>query len=121
MLKNNLLKNDIQTHKKIVSIYGLGNVGGSIAAVWLRSGAKVIGVDVSKKLLHNIKIGKSHKKEPFVSETFTKNFSSGNFTLSDDGIEASKNSHVKIISVPVGLIGKKVDLNIVKTVGKILV
>ncbi|MEX0861735.1 nucleotide sugar dehydrogenase [Nitrosopumilus sp.] len=112
------LFNNIKNHKKIISVYGLGNVGGSIAAVWLRSGAKVIGVDVSKKLLNDIKIGKSHKKEPFVSETFTKNLALGNFILSTDGIEASKNSHVKIISVPVGLIGKKVDLEIVKKVGK---
>ena len=57
--------------KETFGIYGLGNVGGSIAAVWLRAGAKVIGVDISKTLLENIKNGKSHKKEPFLSDTFS--------------------------------------------------
>jgi UDP-N-acetyl-D-mannosaminuronate dehydrogenase len=45
------IKSEIQNGKKIISIYGLGNVGGPIAAAWLRKGAKIIGVDISKKLL----------------------------------------------------------------------
>ena len=63
-------------HKKILTkhvfaIYGLGNVGGSIAAVWLRAGAKIIGVDISETLINKIKSGNSHKKEPLLSQTFT--------------------------------------------------
>ena len=74
-LKNNLsLKKSITLHKKIFSIYGLGNVGGPIAAAWLKKGAKVIGVDVSKNLLEEIKHGNSHKHEPFISEIFSKSF-----------------------------------------------
>ena len=65
------LKQNIKNHKKIISIYGLGNVGGAIAASWLRAGSKVIGVDLSDKLLKDIKIGRSHKKEPFVSKVFS--------------------------------------------------
>ena len=53
--------------KHVFAIYGLGNVGGSIAAVWLRSGAKIIGVDISDILLNKIKSGKSHKKESLLS------------------------------------------------------
>ena len=54
--------------KHVFAIYGLGNVGGSIAAVWLRAGAKIIGVDTSEILLNKIKSGNSHKKEPLLSE-----------------------------------------------------
>jgi len=96
--------------KKIFAIYGLGNVGGPIAAVWLRAGAKVIGVDISQHLLNEIKNGSSHKKEPFLSETFTKAIRKKSFILTSDGVDASKKSSIKIIVVPVGLKNNKVDL-----------
>jgi len=96
----------------------MGNVGGSIAAVWLRTGATVIGVDISKKLLTDIKNGKSHKKEPLLSETFLKSIRKKSLTLTSDGIDASKKSTIKIIVVPVGLKNKKVDLKSVIEVTK---
>jgi len=104
--------------KEVFAIYGLGNVGGSIAAVWLRVGAQVIGVDISKNLLNEIKRGKSHKKEPLLSETFTKSIKKNLLTLTSDGIEASKKSSIKIIVVPVDLRNKKVDLSLVVEVTK---
>ena len=110
-------KNQILS-KEVFAIYGLGNVGGSIAAVWLRSGAKVIGVDISKTLLNQIKDGNSHKKEPFLSETFSKSIKNKSFFLTSDGIKASKKSTIKIIVVPVGLKNKKVDLSSVIQVTK---
>ena len=110
-------------HKKILAkhvfaIYGLGNVGGSIAAVWLRAGAKIIGVDISDILLNKIKNGNSHKKEPLLSETFTDALKKGTLTLSSNGVYASKKSSIKIIAVPVGLKNKKVDLKAVIQVTK---
>jgi len=105
------LKTLIKNQKKIIAVYGLGNVGGPIAAAWIRKGAKIIGVDISKKLLSNIEMGKSHKKEPFISETFSKALKTGNLLLTSDGIKASKKSDIKIIAVPVGLKGKKIDLD----------
>ena len=110
-------------HKKILAkhvfaIYGLGNVGGSIAAVWLRAGAKIIGVDISEILLNKIKCGNSHKKEPLLSETFTDALKKGTFTISSKGVYASKKSSIKIIAVPVGLKNKKVDLKAVIQVTK---
>ena len=100
------------------AIYGLGNVGGSIAAVWLRVGAKIIGVDISDILLNKIKSGNAHKKEPLLSETFTDALKKGTFTLSSNGVYASKKSSIKIIAVPVGLKNKKVDLKAVIQVTK---
>ncbi len=111
------LKNQIIS-KETFAIYGLGNVGGSIAAVWLRSGARVIGVDISKILLEDIKNGKSHKKEPFLSKTFSDAIKNKKLILTSDGIDASKKSSIKIIVVPVGLKNKKVDLRSVILVSK---
>jgi len=108
------MKKLISSHKKIIAVYGLGNVGGPIAAAWLRAGAKVIGVDISKKLLNQIKSGNSHKKEPYISETFTKALKKGNFLLTDDGALASENSNIKIIAVPVDLNQNKMNLGALK-------
>jgi len=46
-LTKNQLKKLIHDRKKILTICGLGNVGGPIATAWLRAEAKVIGVDIS--------------------------------------------------------------------------
>lgn len=100
----NILKN------KLFAVYGLGNVGGPIAAAWLRAGAKVVGVDISKKLLRDIQKGKSHEKEPFISKTFSDGLTSNKFNITSNGIEASKKSNIKIIAVPVGLVKQKIDL-----------
>ena len=102
--KSEIIKNNI------IAVYGLGNVGGAIAAVWLKKGAKVIGVDISTILLDEIREGKSHKKEPYVSEIFTKSLKNKTLSLTTDGISASNNSTIKIISVPVGLKKNKIDL-----------
>lgn len=106
----------IKNQKKILAVFGLGNVGGPIAAAWLRSGAKVIGVDISKQLLEEIKNGKSHKKEPHLSETFSKGLQNGSFSITDNGVDASKKSDIKIIAVPVGLRKGKIDLESLITV-----
>ena len=116
-LKNNLsLKKSITLHKKIFSIYGLGNVGGPITAAWLKKGAKVIGVDVSKNLLEEIKHDNSHKHEPFISGIFSKSLSNNTLILSKDGVNASKKSDIKIVAVPVAIKNSKIDLNIIKQV-----
>ena len=112
------LKNSLIHHEKIISVYGLGNVGGSIASVWLRAGAKVIGVDISQKLLESIKNGTSHSIEPNVSQTFLKSLKNTNFVITNDGVHASKISDIKIIVVPVGLKNQKADLSSVKIVTK---
>lgn len=109
-LKGPIMKPSLQRKKKIISVYGLGNVGGPLAAAWLRAGFKVIGVDISQKLLSDITQGKSHKREPFLSETFSNALKKGKLSLTSDGLLASKNSDIKIIAVPVDLKGKKINL-----------
>jgi hypothetical protein len=103
---------------KKIAVYGLGNVGGPLAAAWLRAGAKVIGVDVSTKLLNEIRNGESHKKEPFVSEIFSTALKNNKLSLTSDGIQASKDSQIKIVAVPVALQNNKIDLSIIITVAQ---
>ena len=110
ILNKKSLLNYIKTGKKIISVYGLGNVGGPIAAAWLRKDAKIIGVDISQNLLDEIKNGVSHKIEPKISDTFSKAIKSNKLLLTSDGIEASKNSNIKFIAVPVGLKRNKINL-----------
>lgn len=112
------LKILITNHKKIIAVYGLGNVGGPIAAAWLRIGSKVIGVDISKKLLIDIRNGISHKKEPYVSVTFTKSLQKKSLLLTSDGKDASKKSDVKIIAVPVAIKDNKIDVKALISVTK---
>jgi len=108
----------ITSQQITLAVYGLGNVGGPIAAAWLRSGAKVIGVDISKRLLEEIKNGTSHKKEPFLTETFSKSLQNGSFSITDNGIEASKDSQIKIVAVPVAIKQNKIDLSVLISVTK---
>ncbi|MFZ1077567.1 MAG: nucleotide sugar dehydrogenase [Nitrosotalea sp.] len=117
MSRNHNLKSLI-LNRKVLAIYGLGNVGGPIAAAWLRKGVKVIGVDISQELLSQIKSGVSHKKEPLVSETFTKSLRDGNLSLTINGTKASQNSDIKIAAVPVGLRHNGIDLRALTSVAK---
>src|SRR4029079_3486230 len=71
-----------------VAVYGLGHVGSSIASVWLRAGAHVIGVDKSSKVLENAKRGKTHVPEPGVNDAFTKGLEEKRFQLYADLAQA---------------------------------
>lgn len=118
MVNHNNLRSLVLNHKKIFAVYGLGNVGGPLAAAWLRAGAKVIGIDISTKLLSEIKSGTSHKKEPFISETFTKALKNNTLSLTSNGVASARQSDIKIVAVPVGLKNNKVNLNALISVSK---
>ena len=84
-----------------IAVYGLGHVGASIASVWLRAGAYVIGVDKSPKVMENARRGRTHVPEPGVNEAFTKGLQERRFDLYDDLVQASYDSYFKMICVPV--------------------
>ena len=104
---SSLLSLDVEVVKKIrngelkIAIYGLGHVGAPLAAVWLRAGAYVIGVDKSKKVLSEAKNGKTTIPEPNVNEAYDEGIKSGRFKIYDDPIKASRDSYFKMICVPV--------------------
>jgi nucleotide sugar dehydrogenase len=107
ILKSASLNKNVEIIKKIksgklkIAIYGLGHVGAPLAAVWLRSGAHVIGVDKSKKVLAEARRGKTTIPEPLVNDAFKRGISSGRFKLYEDPIKASEDSYFKMICVPV--------------------
>ena len=112
------IQNSFNLKSQTIAIYGLGNVGGPIAAAWLKKDANVIGVDISRTLLDSILDGTSHSKEPFITEIFTKNLKRKTLSLTSDGIEASKNSTIKIIAVPVDIKNNKINLSAILSVTK---
>jgi len=86
-----------------VAVYGLGYVGLTLCAAWLRAGFRVFGVDILCEKVENLNSGSiSHIESP-VKETIIKAVSKGCFKAVLDGVYASKQSGVKIISVPMGL------------------
>ena len=128
VLKSASLKKNAEIIKKIrsgkfkIAIYGLGHVGAPLATVWLRTGAHVIGVDKSKKVLAEARRGRTTIPEPFVNEAFKRGISSGRFKLYDDPIKASEDSYFKMICVPVLSQGQDLsaDLSVVSEVATMI-
>lgn len=84
-----------------IAIYGLGHIGAPLAAVWLRAGAHVIGVDNSKNVLAAARKGRTLIPEPNVNEAFKNGIDTERFKLYDDPVKASRDSYFKMICVPV--------------------
>src|SRR5918999_1329198 len=93
----------INRGKYKIAVYGLGHVGSAMASVWLRKGAHVIGVDKSYKVLENARKGKTHIHEPGVNEAYRDGIQSKRFKLYDSLENASHDSYLKMVCVPVML------------------
>lgn len=102
------LNSSLKEGKITVAVYGLGHVGLSIATVWLRAGAKVIGVDVREDVVRSIGAGVSPiKDEPGIPEAISESVAEGKLRTTLDGVKASRESDVKIIAVPTTLSKEK--------------
>jgi UDP-N-acetyl-D-glucosamine dehydrogenase len=99
-----------------IAIYGLGHVGAPMASVWLRFGAHVIGVDKSANVLENARKGITHLPEPGVNEALTIGLKEKRFKVIEKAAEASTESDLKMICVPVLAQDGKADLTAVKDV-----
>jgi UDP-N-acetyl-D-glucosamine dehydrogenase len=110
------LKGSLGSGDIAIAVYGLGHVGLGISAVWLRAGAKVIGVDINEEAVKSLNDGISPvKDEPGIPETIKKCVAEGKFKATIDGVKASRESHVKIIAVPTTLSSNmKCDLSATK-------
>lgn len=108
----------VRNGKLKIAVYGLGHVGAPLAAVWLRFGAHVIGVDKSQKVIENAKVGRTHIPEPNVNEAFSTGLNENRFTVTDNLVQASKLSNFKMICVPVLAADGSADLTAVKEVAK---
>ncbi len=106
----------IKQRKLVVAVYGLGHVGSALAAVWLRAGGKVIGADKSEGVVRKASKGLSPIPEPGVSDAFKRGIKIGTFSATTDSILASKQSNLKIIAVPIGVLNGSADLSALKDV-----
>jgi len=110
------IKELVSKGKITISVFGLGHVGASIAAVWLRAGAKVIGVDKLDSVVEDAFSGGSSIVEPGVSSTLKKAVREKRFTATTDAVQASEESDFKIITVPVGVTNNSIDLSALEDV-----
>lgn len=83
----------------VVAVYGMGYVGTAIAAVWARAGAKVIGVDADSSKIAAFKSCTFRLSDSTVEAELRRLAKKLMYTMS--GEEASANSHVKIVTVPI--------------------
>lgn len=84
-----------------VAVYGMGYVGKAVAAVMLRAGFEVVGVDVSQEKVEELNRGSVKFVEAEVREAIAKGLREGKFKATVEGVEASRECGVKIITVPV--------------------
>ena len=116
MSRNTNMADAMVRGKAKIGIFGLGFVGSSVAAVWLRVGAHVVGVDKNPEIIERIRKKKPIGGEKDVIEAFEKAYSRNLVDGTDDAVKASRATFVKFITVPVGLTGSKADLKNLKDV-----
>ena len=103
-----------------IAVYGLGHVGSSIASVWLRAGAHVIGLDKSQSIVKNASNGITHIPEPGVNEAFSEGIREKRFKAFEKESQIQQHCAFKIICVPVLSKDQKADLTAVEEVAKAL-
>lgn len=118
------LKRALADGKITTAVYGMGRVGSPIAAVWLRTGARVIGVDINADLVEGLNRGVIHfDDEPGIEEGIKKALAEGRFSATTDGVDGSRRSDVKIVVIPTTLNAhKRLDNrnmeSVIRSIGK---
>ena len=106
------LASRIKSGRSKIAVYGLGHVGSPIAAVWLRFGAHVIGVDKSPSVVASARKGATQIPEPGVNEAFSKGVKQKRFLAYNDPVKASRDSDIKMICVPVLTAGQSLSADL---------
>jgi len=81
----------------------LGHIGLPIAAAFAESGFQVIGADVSRNAVEAISSGRSHIREPGLSEVIKKVVMEGKLRSTTDTLKAAKEATVVVVCVPTPL------------------
>lgn len=100
-MSNEELVEALRKGELTVAVYGMGYVGTAIAAVWLRAGARVIGVDIDKEKIKALEACEFKLSDRRVEEELKRLRDRIRYTT--DGVEASRLSNVKIVTVPIYL------------------
>lgn len=110
----------VRTAQVPIAVYGLGYVGLSVAAVWLRAGAKVVGVDVDESKVEAANRGSIGSWEREVVDALKRGLIESKFRATSDGISASAECPVKIVTVPVYLAGDSPDYAALEEVSRVI-
>jgi UDP-N-acetyl-D-mannosaminuronic acid dehydrogenase len=104
-----------------ITIFGLGYIGLPTAALFAKSRIKVIGVARDKKKIGMINEGKSPIIEAGLNELVHNAVKSGYLSVTDNGLEAIKNSNIMIVIVPTPMDEyNRADLSAVKSTCEII-
>ena len=95
-----MLRERIANKEVVISVYGLGYVGLPTAVHFADKGFKVIGVDVKEDVVEKLNKGEVHLKELGLEKKLKELIDENRFYATTNGIEASKQSDIKIICVP---------------------
>ena len=103
-----------------IAVYGAGYVGLALATVFLRKELKVILVDIDENRLNSLKKGGLNIFEAEIREAVSRGIDIGSLKLTLDGYKASKDSIVKVVTVPVYLNwnSKSIDYTSIMDVSK---
>ncbi len=83
----------------VIGVLGLGWMGLPTAALFVESGARVIGADVNPQIIEQLKQGKSHVEEPNLQSIIAKNVGK-RFTVTTDVRQTASESDVILVIVP---------------------
>lgn len=81
----------------------MGYVGKALAAVMLRAGFEVVGVDVDEAKVEELNKGRVRYVEAKARDAILRGLREGRFRATTDGVAASRECRVKLITVPVYL------------------
>jgi nucleotide sugar dehydrogenase len=116
--KKSSIADAVAKGKAAIGIFGLGLVGSSIAAVWLRAGARIVAIDKNPAVIQKIKKKQPVGGEKDVVDAFRNAYSKNQIEGTTDAVSASRKTLVKFVTVTVGLKAAKADLDNTKAVAK---
>lgn len=109
---------DLNPEELTIAVYGLGKMGLPLAAIFAKYGFPVIGVDINQKIVEKINNGENHVlEEKGLTPLVKKTVKNGLLKATTDGVQASKDSDIKVMIIPIYLdINNNPDLKILKDV-----
>ncbi|HIE54825.1 MAG TPA: nucleotide sugar dehydrogenase, partial [Chromatiaceae bacterium] len=92
---------EVRSGRGWIAVYGVGYVGLSLVAVYLRKGYRVIGVDIDEAKLEAIRSGRLWYGEEAIRDAVRRGLEEDRLVLTSDSVEASRKSVIKVVTVPV--------------------
>jgi len=97
-----------------ITIIGLGYVGLPTAAVFVKKGYQVVGIDNDKKKIELFNKGICYIREPAINSMLREGISSGRLKATINSVEAIRKSDIIVITVPTPVREEVVDLSFLR-------